>query len=150
MQLKFVDLVTEIPDDWIDDSSLTFSIPSPDDLSAPLANRPAGGPCGNVTIKWDRDAGTASARAYLDARLAELASSLERFTVDQRHEVDVGDGAMAIAECSLELEAPIKQLFAARRVGTLMVVITGTTFAGVFARWRDTFIEIAKKTAPQS
>jgi hypothetical protein len=149
MRVDFVDLVTEIPDGWIDDSTLTYSIPNPDELAAPLSRKPAAGPCGNIAIKWDRGAGPVSARAYLDARLVELEQGLAHFTVEQRRELGSGADALAVAECSCELGAPLKQLLAVRRLGPLMLVVTGTTFPGVYERFRNTFVEIAQQIVPR-
>jgi hypothetical protein len=144
MRIEFVGLATEIPDGWIDDSTLTFSIPDPDGLAMPRVGGASPRSCGNVAIQWDRNA-TGNARAFLDARLKELGQLLPGFAVEHRSEMGEAEELIAVAQCAFDPGTPVRQTYAVRRRGALMLVVTGTTWPGVHARYHDTFIDIARR-----
>jgi hypothetical protein len=134
MRAVFMGLATELPDDWNDESTMTFTIP-PVDTGQGHALSP-----GNVVINWV-DASGADASAYLVDLHRQLEGAFDDFEVLESGELGPG---LPFLRFKFEAGRNLQQMLAVRRVGSRIVIVTGTAVATLFDRYRDQFANIAK------
>ena len=70
--IAFAGLKFEVPDDWHNESTLVFSMPTTEGLSTPMAMNPQyTPPTANITVSWEKANGL-SAKEFLDLRLGHI------------------------------------------------------------------------------
>lgn len=127
-------LVTELPDGWHDESTMTFTIP-PTDVGQGQALSP-----GNVVINWV-DGNDAAPEEYLADLHKQFAEAFDNFEV-----LEEGELGPAIPFIRFQFDAgrDLQQMLAVRRVGSRMVIVTGTALGELFERYRDQFADVAR------
>ena len=126
MQITCGALVTDVPDGWRDESTIVYTMPPDPQLVARLAagSSPRSSPAA-ITVTWE-DAGDLQAAAFLEGRLETLRRSLQGFKLLGRGDAGGGDSPVPYLEYGLAARVPLSQILLVRRVGALMVVVTGT------------------------
>ena len=126
-------LVSELPDGWHDESTMTFTIP-PVDVGEGQVLSP-----GNVVINW-----VDGTQAEPEDYLADLHRQLEE-SFDNFETLEQGELAPRIPFIRFQFEAgrDLQQMLAVRRIGNRMVIVTGTAMGEYFDRYRDEFAGVA-------
>lgn len=126
-------LAADLPDGWNDESTMTFTIP-PIDVGQGQALSP-----GNVVINWV-DGSNAEPEDYLADLHKQFAAAFDNFEV-----LEEGELAPSVPFMRFQFEAgrDLQQMLAVRRVGSRMVIVTGTAMGEYFDRYRDQFAGIA-------
>ena len=126
-------LLTDVPDTWNDESTMTFTIP-PIDVGEGQSLSP-----GNVVINWVESASESD--DYLDDLHKQLEAAFENFEL-----LEQGELAPSLPFIRFQFEAgrDLQQILAVRRIGSRMVIVTGTAMGEYFDRYREQFAEIAK------
>jgi hypothetical protein len=133
MRAAFMGLATELPDGWNDESTMTFTIP-PIDVGQGQALSP-----GNVVINWV-DASNAEPADYLADLHKQFAEAFDNFEV-----LEEGELAPSVPFIRFQFDAgqDLQQMLAVRRVGSRMVIVTGTAMGEYFERYREQFAGVA-------
>ncbi len=126
-------LSTEIPDNWNDESTMTFTIP-PIDVGEGQSLSP-----GNVVINWVES--HSEADDYLEDLHKQLEEAFESFELLEQGELMP---ALPFIRFQFEAGRDLQQMLAVRRVGSRMVIVTGTAMGEYFDRYREHFSAIAK------
>lgn len=126
-------LSTEIPDNWNDESTMTFTIP-PIDVGEGQSLSP-----GNVVINWVES--HSEADDYLEDLHKQLEEAFESFELLEQGELMP---ALPFIRFQFEAGRDLQQMLAVRRVGSRMVIVTGTAMGEYFDRYREHFAAIAK------
>ena len=144
MRAFFAGLQTEIPDGWVDDSTITYSMPAEADLGTPTlpSRQPTRGGA-NVTITWEGRGG-GDPETYLQERLAKLGEALPVFKLRDKGSLGEDDQLIAFAEFSIGGEVPMIQLLQVKLAGDRLVCVTGTALEAVYPTIRERFMETAR------
>jgi hypothetical protein len=146
MDVQFVGLTVAIPDDWEDRSTITFQLPPDPALVSPLAGSKnlARSP-GNVVIQWSMAGSSADpAKEEVEGQLSRLPSILEGFRTIATGELDVSNGPLRFIEYTFQVGGEqLHQILCARKIGSRVVVVTGTALAPQFKALRARFVDVA-------
>ncbi len=134
MRAAFMGLVSELPDGWHDESTMTFTIPHIDVGEGQMLSP------GNVVINWV-DGSHAEPEDYLADLHHQLQESFDNFET-----LEEGELAPQIPFIRFQFEAgrDLQQILAVRRIGNRMVIVTGTAMGEYFDRYREQFVGVAR------
>jgi hypothetical protein len=147
MQISFAGLKTEVPDTWRDESTIIYSMPADSALQARLSlntQRPL--PQANIAISWE-DAGDLEAARYLDDRLEQLPRMIQGFELHGRGDAGGPGNPIVYAEYNVPAKVPLMQMLLVRRIGPLMVTLTGTALQKSYDKVKQHFMAAARALA---
>jgi hypothetical protein len=133
-----------VPDGWHDESTIIYSMPADTGLQARMSlntQRPL--PQANIAISWE-DAGDLEAGRYLDDRLEQLPKLVQGFEVHGRGNAGSAEAPIPYAEYSVPAKVPLVQMLLVRRLGDLMVTLTGTALQKSYDKVKAHFIAAAR------
>ena len=105
--IAFAGLKFEVPDDWHNESTLVFSMPTIEGLSTPMAMNPQHTPpTANITVSWEKANGL-SAKEFLDLRIGHIPQIFPGF---EKQEAGLTDEGMPYAQYKVPAEPPFIQL----------------------------------------
>lgn len=152
MDISFLGLQAAIPDEWEDRSTLTFTVPAPQALTADLrlGKKPVPQSPGNVVISWAAvpEGVPNPALAHIEQQLSALPSILPSFSLVARG--DLGKSGDPMPYLDVRFVAgqpqgqPVRQVLCARRVGKRVIAVTGTAIEAQFGALRERFIAVAR------
>jgi len=138
MEAVFSKFSTEVPDGWIDRSTVTFLVPPDDLLSDPrmMQSQQATSP-GNVVINWVPSGGQ-DAASYIEEQARQLPALTAGFEV---LDTDEKDGIHFI-KTRIAAEQSIVQLILLKEIGDYFVITTGSVMESSFHKYEDVFFDI--------
>lgn len=137
MKIAFAGLSCVVPDDWRDESSITYTMP-PDAQLVPALHASARPQSqANVVINWQVTDEQAS--HYLDKRLRDLQRGLPGFRLIERGDDGSPDDPIPFVVYSFAVQVPLMQVLRCRRIIDRIVCVTGTATPSAFERCRDVF-----------
>ena len=139
--IAFAGLKFEVPDDWHNESTLVFSMPTTEGLSTPMAMNPQyTPPTANITVSWEKANGL-SAKEFLDLRLGHIPQIFPGF---EKQEAGLTDEGMPYAQYKVPAEPPFIQLVCVKASEDKLVCITGTALESTFSKARSQFFKTAQ------
>ena len=126
-------LAGEIPLDWNDESTVTFTIPAVDVGGEKLSP-------GNLVINWADSAGV-NAIMYLAQLRAQLAQAFDKFEVIEEGEAGPG---IPFVRFRFDSGRDLQQILYVRVFGERAVICTGTSVTEHFATYRKSFDDVAR------
>ncbi len=144
MDIAFGVFRTEVPDDWVDMSTITYAIPPKAGLNLGGGQFSEKSP-GNISIAWQPSDG-GGAQEYLKGREEVMAQHLPGFKVVERGDI-ARDGTEHpfVAYTFHSEEHGVSQMMFAKEVGNFIVVATGTALLETIDQVRDDFMRVARQ-----
>ncbi len=145
MKIVFGVFKTDMPDDWIDISTICYAVPPKVVAGGELAGKTNDASPGNVTIRWEPQDGL-DAHEYIEKRAKFYEAEVPGFRL-----MDSGDLGKNGAELPFIIfggetdEHAFVQIMLAKECGNFFVVTVGTALAETFHLVNDQFVEIARK-----
>ena len=133
MRYEFMGLASEVPLDWSDETTVTFTIPAVDIEGEPVSP-------GNLVINWAESAGT-DASTYLEQLKIELAQAFNAFEVLEEGEAEPG---LPFVRFRFAAGRDLQQILYVRVFGERAVICTGTAMTEYFTDLRERFDDVAR------
>ncbi len=139
MQAKFNKFTTWVPDEWLDQSTITFCMPASTELDAPLSGgKSQAQSAANFVVTWEQSKGQSLA-LYGKERLAKLKDSLPGFKLLEEG-IKSSDGEETFyAEYHILMTPPLTQLVQIKNIDGDFVCLTGTAIQNVYPEVKEQF-----------
>ena len=129
MKITFASMNADLPDGWMDESTISYSKPPDASLAPRMSLNPQSQrPTANVTISWEtapKDLGPAT---YLAHRIEQLSKALPGF----EHLGQGEKSGVPFVEYAFAGAMQLRQIIFAKVVGSRVVCVTGTALPSVY------------------
>ena len=146
MKIPRTRFVADVPDAWIDRSTLAFVIPGNPALTDPRAlQKQDTEPRGSVVVQWhDVPAAMPSLAQFLDDQLPQMRASLTGFELVERGNAGTNEAPLPYLDCRVQGTEPLRQLVMGRVIDGQVVLVTGSAREAWFAALKPAFLDVIR------
>jgi hypothetical protein len=139
MHTDFHKFSTWVPDTWLNQSTITFCMPTADTLEAPLSGGKAQAhSAANLVVTWEAANGQ-NLKDYGEKRLTKLKTSLPGFNLSEQGIWSPEGQKIFYGEYHIDMNPPLTQLLQIKSVQDDFVCLTGTAIQNSYAEVKDAF-----------